>query len=228
MRKRELVLFCWIVGSLWANPIAADQAFRFDPKKTPYDYLQADKGSKLPDSVSVEKDGEGGNLAFRGGGGFFWFHPGQELSVTGGEIRIRLRTTSGGSFGVLLGAEKAGDPAYLVFLSFSEFGSVLSLSKSTAISAQDPGKNTLGRQISKIGSSGQWCDLKISFTEDKNGGVNISAELLDEKGRPVSVVTGADGANPVHPKGKIGFRVHFNSKAGAGSIEIQSISLRKV
>lgn len=221
-------MFFWIVGSLWANPILADQTFRFDPKKTPYDYLQARVGSKLPDSVSVEKDGEGGNLAFRGGGGFFWFHPGQAVSVSGGEIRIRLRTKLEGSFGVLLGAENPGDPAYLVFLSFSEDGSNLSISKTTTISAKDIGENILGKGTSPIGLSGQWCDLKISFTDGKNGGVNISAELLDEKGKPVSVVTAADGTNSVHPKGKIGLRMHFNSKAGAGSIEIQSISLRKV
>ncbi len=221
-------MFFWIVGSLWANPIPADQAFRFDPKKTPYDYLQADKGSKLPDSVSVEKDGEGGNLAFRGGGGFFWFHPGQEVFVTGGEIRIRLRTTSGGSFGVLLGAEKGGDPVYLVFLSINQDRSVLMLSKSTAISAQDPGKNNLSRQISKIESSGQWRDLKIIFNEDKTGGVNISAELLDEMGKLISVVAATDGANLMRPKGKIGLRISIEAKTGAGAIEIQNISLRKV
>jgi len=221
------VLFCWIVGSQWANSSPADQTFRFDPKKTPYDYLQSDRG-KLPDSVSIEKDGEGGNLAFRGGGGFFWFHPGQEVSVTGGEIRIRLRITSGGSFGVLLGAEKAGDPAYIVYLSINQERSVLMLSKSTAISSQDPGKNNLSRQISKIESSGQWRDLKISFNEDKAGGVNLSAELLDEKGKLVSVVAAADGRNLMRPKGKIGLRISIENKTGPGAIEVQSISLRKV
>lgn len=227
MKKSVFVMFFWIFGTLWANSSPADQTFRFDPKKTPYDYLQSDRG-KLPDSVSVEKDGEGGNLAFRGGGGFFWFHPGQELSVTGGEIRIRLRTTFEGSLGVLLGAEKAGDPAYIVYLSINQDRSVLMLSKSTALSKQEPGKNNLSRQNNMNDSSGQWRDLKISLNEDKAGGVNISAELLDEKGKLISVVAATDGTNLMRPKGKIGLRISIETKTGAGSIEIQSISLRKI
>ena len=102
------------------------------------------------------------------------------------------------------------------------------LSKSTAISAQDPGKNNLSRQISKIESSGQWRDLKIIFNEDKTGGVNISAELLDEMGKLISVVAATDGANLMRPKGKIGLRISIEAKTGAGAIEIQNISLRKV
>jgi len=78
-------------------------------------------------------------------------------------------TTSGESFGVLLGAEKADAPAYLFHLSFKPGQSLLILSKTSMSPSQDLGKTKLATKSFGTDMSGQWCDLKITYVGEKGG-----------------------------------------------------------
>jgi len=222
-----LVCLYLVTGCVWANSSGEEKLFQFDSTKAPSDYLQPVKGSTLPQGVSIEKDETGGMLAFRETQGLFWFYPGQDVFFSGGgELQVRMRTTSGGSLGVLLGAEKADDPAYLFHLTFNPGKINLILSKTLMSKSADHLKGKLASKSAITDSSGQWCDLKITYVQEKTGGVRISAEMLDAKGMLLAMATAIDTLDPLPPKGRIGLRAWINSKAGPGEIQIQKIVLR--
>jgi hypothetical protein len=227
MNKFALVCLYLVTGCVCANSAGEEKSFQFDPTKTPSDYLQPVKGSRLPEGVSIEKDDAGGMLAFRATQGLFWFYPGQDVFLTGGgELHVRMRTTSGGSFGVLLGAEKADDPAYLFHLSFKPGQSLLILSKTSVSLSQDPGKTKLASKSFVTDMSGQWFDLKITYVGEKAGGVRVSAEIMNAQGQLLAIATAIDISDPLPPKGKVGLRAWVNPKAGSGEIQIKKIVLR--
>jgi len=222
-----LVCLYLVTGCVWANSSGEEKLFQFDSTKAPSDYLQPVKGSTLPQGVSIEKDETGGMLAFRETQGLFWFYPGQDVFLSGGgELQVRMRTTSGGSFGVLLGAEKADAPAYLFHLSFKPGQSLLILSKTSMSLSQDPGKTKLASKSFVTDISGQWIDLKITYVGEKAGGVRVSAEIMNAQGQLLAIATAIDISDPLPPKGKVGLRAWVNPKAGSGEIQIKKIVLR--
>lgn len=227
-KGKAFILFVVFVGQSWANPVGTEQLFQFDATKSPVDYLIPDSGVRLPEGVLIEKSEADGILVFRSTKGLFWFSPLKDLAFPeGGEVHVRMRTAFGGNFAVLLGAEKTGDPAYMVFLSFDPGTSQLILSKTTMELKQSPGKHKLGSKNTTTSLSGQWFDLKISYREEKAGGVRISAELCDPQSRLLAVVTALDSSEPLPPKGRIGLRAWINPQDGPGQIDIQSIKILK-